>query len=771
MAALTDRQSARKLVQQISSDHGYLSEEELRVFSPEQRHRVENALRKKDELIWFSIITLLSNMDLDILNLMDSTTLITVIQSNGSSKTFGEAPSQGEDEPSYRRLLIHGQYGKEEPSVYKPHCRCMFIADDDPYGPSELFKATSPGSTPGSGAKGFSITFVHEEYFITSPENPPDQELTWLQWFHRHLAVEKYFSFPRNKSGSWIFGAEYLQRERPEEFLAALLRHYQHNPEPGPEFIKCVQNTKVLCRGNYYILLKEAYFPTRKLENAVQQYVEPNAFFPWLWLDTNTTYDYIPTDWKAKLTTYHIPSTEDMKFALAMLQYSAIYMNEDTANRLDQRAKIRNAPHKMTTMLVLRLLYEPYFAHGPSQDQTESVYLREFFTSTLGIGDCSWQIHVDELYDHNCSGFQNVDTITVIYQELRTLYTNIITDMEKEEFRNAFESRALIFVPSDDGPSWHKASQCVWSTAASLRGRISLNEDYEELKDFLVEFLGVKPVTLHMAIDQLRDVELFELLMTHPVTHITEAASEKGASTVKAILFTPISRVSTALEDCGIGIVSVDNVDEAVEQVITSPEAPAATILTRTTDDDTQALIPGSDQDDINSVLRDIDTPTSSIQTLQQASAFNSGMDGFDIPIRSAPTTVQVDDRDYIALLSRVITAGRSSRLPHREESTVGYLQGQQLSTGIRSYFEVFGATTFERDCKIGAAGELYVFELLSHLVPELPYFSTSNWQSTIRRYVKAHPDYAHMAPWTGWETSDITYRDVNGILTDFLIS
>ncbi|KUI56225.1 hypothetical protein VP1G_03632 [Cytospora mali] len=57
MAVLTDRQAAKKLVQQISSDHGYLSEEELRVFSPEQRRRVENALRKKDELIGFSIIT------------------------------------------------------------------------------------------------------------------------------------------------------------------------------------------------------------------------------------------------------------------------------------------------------------------------------------------------------------------------------------------------------------------------------------------------------------------------------------------------------------------------------------------------------------------------------------------------------------------------------------------------------------------------------------------------------------------------------------------
>ena len=48
-------------------------------------------------------------------------------------------------------------------------------------------------------------------------------------------------------------------------------------------------------------------------------------------------------------------------------------------------------------------------------------------------------------------------------------------------------------------------SQCVWSSAARLRGRVSLNDDYEDLKDFFVEFLGVKMVDLAMAIDELKE--------------------------------------------------------------------------------------------------------------------------------------------------------------------------------------------------------------------------------------------------------------------------
>ena len=40
-----------------------------------------------------------------------------------------------------------------------------------------------------------------------------------------------------------------------------------------------------------------------------------------------------------------------------------------------------------------------------------------------------------------------------------------------------------------------------------------------------------------------------------------------------------------------------------------------------------------------------------------------------------------------------------------------------------------------------------------------------------MRRYVLGHPEYADMGPWSGRETSDIVYDDVQGELTDFLTS
>ena len=80
-----------------------------------------------------------------------------------------------------------------------------------------------------------------------------------------------------------------------------------------------------------------------------------------------------------------------------------------------------------------------------------------------------------------------------------------------------------------------------------------------------------------------------------------------------------------------------------------------------------------------------------------------------------------------------------------------------------------FATRTQERDFKVGAAGELYVFEYLKGL--GLPNFGIMNWKSEIRDRVKIHTDYHGIEKYENRTAiADFEYPDDSGTLTQFLI-
>ncbi|KAJ9143512.1 ATPase-like, ATP-binding domain [Pleurostoma richardsiae] len=144
-----------------------------------------------------------------------------------------------------------------------------------------------------------------------------------------------------------------------------------------------------------------------------------------------------------------------------------------------------------------------------------------------------------------------------------------------------------------------------------------------------------------------------------------------------------------------------------------------------------------------------------------------------------APTP-STGDTLYRMLLDKVIAAARRATFPYsgafdmsglldvlpREESTLwfaGY-DGFDAGIGFRS------SSQLERNKKIGAAGQLYAFELLSRLNPTLRDWGRENWRSGIRQYVTIHPDYTDMKAWREMETTGFTYKDKHGDLTAVLV-
>ncbi|KAI0975554.1 hypothetical protein F4678DRAFT_417638 [Xylaria arbuscula] len=145
-------------------------------------------------------------------------------------------------------------------------------------------------------------------------------------------------------------------------------------------------------------------------------------------------------------------------------------------------------------------------------------------------------------------------------------------------------------------------------------------------------------------------------------------------------------------------------------------------------------------------------------------------------PVTSRPGTPRGgrDDLDmkgsaYLTLLNAVISVARSACLPTKETSLTRAKLNAIVGNINEDYFKLRTARAIERDKMIGAAGELYVFELLSNKNVGLS-FPRTRWQSIIRTYVTVHSHYADMGPWTGIESADFVYTDFDSILTTLLI-
>ncbi|KAG4281693.1 hypothetical protein FPRO06_10597 [Fusarium proliferatum] len=146
--------------------------------------------------------------------------------------------------------------------------------------------------------------------------------------------------------------------------------------------------------------------------------------------------------------------------------------------------------------------------------------------------------------------------------------------------------------------------------------------------------------------------------------------------------------------------------------------------------------------------------------------------------VPSNPISRATEDQRYQTILERVIAAARFANFPSGEAFDLNDLRdalpdsgepGSYLSyDGLDVLSRFRSMSQLERDKKVGAAGELYVFELLYKL--ELPGWGLGNWQSTIRTYANIHPEYADLTRWPNRETADLVYPDTQGDLTRILV-
>ncbi|KAK2591572.1 hypothetical protein QQS21_010742 [Conoideocrella luteorostrata] len=379
---------------------------------------------------------------------------------------------RGEEEVSYSVLAIHDN----SKALRYPATSSMYIANSDIFGPRELLRESKIVFGTRRWAPGHKACFVNEEYFVDGPLTPSTQEHTWIDWFYTKLCVKRCVTVVK-RSGLTTLG-KYIQKYRPEKFIGALHASYQLSGEISVNSVRHLQDTKVLCRGNRQVLLKDTYFPTIELERRVNRYFKPGAFFPWLHLEADTTHDI--SSWNKLMTDLGIIPVSDLLMALDMLKYSMDAISQ---------------PSCTGRLFKLYSHIQEQFRDSDNQEEAQRT-----------IRDCTLIDYADELEHLKEIESSDFDAVAGIYRALLDAIQSDEACNIQSQIRIRFQGTAFIYVPTPDGPAWYEPSECVWSNTAKLKGRVSINEFYEDLQELFVDTCGVKVVDLSMAIDQLREV-------------------------------------------------------------------------------------------------------------------------------------------------------------------------------------------------------------------------------------------------------------------------
>ncbi|RYO85251.1 hypothetical protein DL766_000105 [Monosporascus sp. MC13-8B] len=266
-------------------------------------------------------------------------------------------------------------------------------------------------------------------------------------------------------------------------------------------------------------------------------------------------------------------------------------------------------------------------------------------------------------------------------------------------------------------------------------------------------------------------------LMKRPGVSSAYTVDESAVNDVISVLNCPVSIIPSILTKKGVPEIHIPEVDipdlsgehgsAAVLPVTPTRRSRSSPLLQ-------QGASPSSDVSAPRTVSSPGETPNYPTPLTDPEIYSDDGPDP-TTPVypRPPPMTSRVEvESQYRRFLEKIVRVARRAVFPDHGYSGLTSSLGN-LSIGDDEYdgaSVVPYLSEWERRVKIGAAGELFVFELLSSLQPNLPGFGRGNWQSLIRQYVNVHPDYKDLPGFQEKETSDIVYHDASGALTTLLI-
>ncbi|KAF4452438.1 hypothetical protein F53441_4718 [Fusarium austroafricanum] len=429
----------------------------------------------------------------------------------------------------------------------------VYLKTDDEYGPSQLLK--QDGDTPG-----FPAPFLHYGYLDEKPATPQGCSLGWEDWMQLRLRLRFHLRLTKKGPDRQLElspAFRYVEQYRPRSLLGALQRVWElerAGVTASAEIMRELREIDVVCKGRDDFALSEplssTYLPLPELEGKHSRYAEDEDFV-FLDLGELITLSTYQAKWGFLVDDLGVGYTDDLQFYLSILKairygntaagvrrntrildlYEVIHARcREADSFLDSQAEARqaindgnliyipahdsspaswvssdkclwSAPENMQTARPLAYLYRTVF-HRSEEDLD---VLRQFFKTTLGVRDCSWEDYMNEIRRLKALRIEDFDWVNDLYNSLNSERFGLM-EVDATKLRKTFIEEPLIYFNTGNVSRWYTIGECLWSSATQIRGRVALNDLYPDMEDFFVSFLGVQELTLHMAYDELKEM-------------------------------------------------------------------------------------------------------------------------------------------------------------------------------------------------------------------------------------------------------------------------
>ncbi|KAM0492979.1 hypothetical protein ACHAP8_009508 [Fusarium lateritium] len=429
----------------------------------------------------------------------------------------------------------------------------VYLPSDDEYGPRQLL-------SPCGDAPGFDVPFLHDNYLISPPVTPEGLRWSWEEWLELRLRLRRNVRLgmvdkQKKLTVSSLF--RYIEQHRPDRLLGALQRawHIENiNVATSSQLITELRKMKVPCKGQGKVSklhpLSGTFLPLPDLKGKYSRYAEDEDFL-FLDLGKPIASDTYRAEWGFLVDHLFVGHTDSLRFYLNLLwsirhnnaaaeirrqsrildlyevchtrcreddsfpvaqtdarnvinDYNLVYIpayESKPATWVSSDKCLWNARKEMQTAYPLAHLYQTAF----HRSEEELDILKQFFKMTLGVKDCSWENYLNELRRLRTMAIEDSGWVNDIYNALKSERPSFI-DIDATNIRKAFAEEKLIYFSVGNVSRWYTVSECLWSSATQIRGRVALNDLYPDLEDFFVNFLGVQELTLSMAYDELKEM-------------------------------------------------------------------------------------------------------------------------------------------------------------------------------------------------------------------------------------------------------------------------